>query len=63
MRDTLAPLMTPQEVADFLGMPVATLRKWRSTGTGPPIYRLGKHVRYRLPDVEAWLAERAVPAP
>ena len=53
------PLMTPQEVADFLGLPIATLPTWRAKRNGPRGYRVGKHVRYRREDVEAWLEERA----
>lgn len=53
------PLMTPQQVADYLRMPVATLQTWRAQRTGPRGYRVGKHVRYRSEDVERWLAQRA----
>lgn len=53
------PLVKPQEVADFLGMPVATIHNWRARGIGPRAYRIGKHVRYRLSEVEAWVATRA----
>jgi excisionase family DNA binding protein len=52
------PLMTPQEVADFLGMPVATLQVWRARRTGPRAYRVGKHVRYASEDVLTWLEKR-----
>ncbi len=52
-------LMTPQEVADFLQVPVATVQLWRAKRTGPRGYRVGRHVRYRREDVEAWLAQRA----
>ncbi len=55
----LSRLMSPQEIADYLQMPVATLQTWRAKGTGPRGYRIGKHVRYRLEDVETWLAEHA----
>jgi excisionase family DNA binding protein len=51
--------MSPKQLADFLGLPLATLRKWRVTGTGPRGYRVGKHVRYKPADVELWLADRA----
>ena len=40
-------------------MPLATLQSWRASRTGPRGYRIGRHVRYRREDVEAWLAERA----
>ena len=54
-----APLMTSQEVADFLQVPVATVHLWRAQKTGPRGYRVGRHVRYRREDVETWLAQRA----
>jgi excisionase family DNA binding protein len=53
------PLMTPQEVADFLAMPVLTLQTWRAKRTGPRAYRVGRHVRYRREEVEAWLEQQA----
>lgn len=53
------PLMSPDEVATYLSMPRATLQLWRVKGTGPRGYRVGRHVRYRLADVELWLEERA----
>lgn len=37
-----------------MGVPVATVYNWRSTGYGPRGFRVGKHLRYRLADVEAW---------
>lgn len=39
------------------GMPKATLVAWRYHGKGPRYARMGKHVRYRLADVEAWEQE------
>jgi excisionase family DNA binding protein len=51
-------LMTVQDVARYLGVPVGTLRNWRVTGDGPPAARIGRHVRYRRADVESWVAER-----
>jgi excisionase family DNA binding protein len=48
-------LMTPQEVADFLAMPVLTLQTWRAKRKGPRVYRIGRHVRYRREEVEDWL--------
>jgi excisionase family DNA binding protein len=51
-------LLTPQEVAELLRIPLATLQTWRSNRTGPTGYRVGRHIRYDRRDVEAWLAER-----
>jgi excisionase family DNA binding protein len=50
-------LMSPGEVARFLGVPLHTLYRWRSRGDGPPGYRLGRHLRYRVDDVERWLED------
>ncbi len=36
---------------------VNTLRYWRSYGVGPICCRLGKHLRYRVGDVLAWVEE------
>ena len=48
-------LVSIPELADYLGVPVATIYRWRYTRDGPIGYRVGRHVRYRIPDVEAWL--------
>ena len=46
------------ELADRLGLPVKTLARWASKGTGPLYARMGRHVRYRLSDVLEWEAAR-----
>ena len=48
-------LLRPDEVAAFLGIPLATIYRWRSRGDGPEGIRVGRHVRYRLEDVERWV--------
>lgn len=54
------PLVTQAELAEYLGIPEATLEQWRSRGGGPDFVRAGRHVRYRLSEVNAWMdAERA----
>ena len=56
-RSTVAePLWSVQELADYLGVPVATLYQWRTKRYGPAGLRIGKHIRYRQADVERWLA-------
>ena len=54
-------LLSPADVAGWIGVPVATLANWRSGGIGPAYLRVGRHVRYRGADVEAWLESRLVP--
>ena len=53
--DTPNRLLSIPELADYLGVPVATIYRWRYRRDGPAGYRVGRHVRYRLSDVERWL--------
>jgi excisionase family DNA binding protein len=49
------PLLSADEVASFLSVPVATLYQWRHKGTGPKGIRVGRHLRYRRQELDAWL--------
>jgi excisionase family DNA binding protein len=51
-------LMSVKELADFLDVPVKTIYAWRYHGDGPRGFRVGRHVRFRWHDVQAWLADR-----
>lgn len=51
--------MTIAEVAAYLGVPVATCYAWNSRGTGPKYFKVGKYVRYRQSDIDAWLDRQA----
>lgn len=53
-----SPLLSPHEVAAFLGVPLQTIYRWRYRHEGPLGYRVGRHVRYRIADIERWLEER-----
>ena len=48
-------LLTMQEAADVVRVPVATLRYWRHLGTGPRSFRLGRRVLYRTNDLHEWI--------
>lgn len=50
-----------EALAEEIGVPVRTVYAWRSRGLGPPGYKLGKHIRFRREDVEAWLEQHAEP--
>jgi len=39
----------------FLGISCVTTTKWRAKAKGPPFIKVGRLVRYRRSDVEAWL--------
>ena len=43
---------------DHLGVPKNTLYRWRTKGYGPAGRRIGKHVRYRPEDVDAWVEQQ-----
>lgn len=51
----MARLWTIKDVSEYLGVPVKTLYGWRTRQYGPVARRVGKHIRYRPEDVEAWL--------
>ena len=46
--------LTPDELAARLRVPKATLYQWRYRGEGPRAIKVGRHLRYRLADVERW---------
>lgn len=54
-----ARLLSTDEVARLLVVPVTTLYTWRYKGTGPRAFKVGKHLRYRLADVLTWLEQQA----
>ena len=45
------PLWTIEDLSAFLGVPVATIYKWRSMGTAPSAYKVGKHLQWDPKDV------------
>ncbi|MET8948449.1 helix-turn-helix domain-containing protein [Streptomyces sp. NPDC004542] len=49
------PLATPAEVAAYLGVPVKTLYQWKYRGIGPNVHKVGRHLRYRWSEVDAWV--------
>jgi excisionase family DNA binding protein len=53
-------LLTPQEVATRLGISITTLATWRCTQRYALTYvKIGRLVRYRLADVEAFEISRS----
>lgn len=53
-------LLRPVDVATRIGVPVGTLANWRCDGRGPRYLKVGRHVRYRVEDLEAWLDRQVV---
>jgi hypothetical protein len=58
---TVAQLVDEKIAADILGVTAGTLSVWRCTRRYPlPYIKVGRAVRYRLSDLEAFLASRTV---
>ena len=58
----MRPLLGIVEVGQILGIPRATLYRWHSLSTpdvpvGPRAFRVGRHLRYTLEDVRAYIQE------
>jgi len=63
MTDRLPKLLSRREAAEYLGVKPQTLAAWHVTGRyNLPVVKVGRSVRYRLADLEAWLAARTVGA-
>ena len=57
-RQSDSSLLTVNDLARLLRVPRGTIYAWRTRGEGPKGLRIGRHVRFRLEDVEAWLRTR-----
>jgi predicted DNA-binding transcriptional regulator AlpA len=51
----MTKLLTEKQVEEVYGLKVKTLRKWRWSGEGPSHIKLGRSVRYRVADIEAYI--------
>jgi len=49
------PLLTSQELADYLDIPLQTIYVWAARGSGPDRIKVGRYTRYRLSTVNEWL--------
>jgi hypothetical protein len=57
---TNALVMNDFDAAALLDLSVHTLRKMRSTGTGPVYLKIGKSCKYRLSDIHEYIGRSAV---
>lgn len=55
----LTPLNT-DEAAKYTGLSRSTLEKARLYGGGPKFMKLGRSVKYRIEDLDAWMNARLV---
>ena len=52
--------LSPADLARREGVPLQTVYGWNKTRTGPRFMRIGRHVRYRLADVQTWEVSRTI---
>ncbi|PYG00268.1 DNA binding domain-containing protein, excisionase family [Georgenia satyanarayanai] len=54
----LEPLLDVQDLAEYLGVPIRMIYDWRQTGHGPRGFRVGRHLKFAVSDVAAWVEAR-----
>lgn len=52
-------LLTPEQVAEQLGVKKSTIYKWTHEGYIPHV-KLGRLVRFRQPDIDVWIAKKSI---
>jgi excisionase family DNA binding protein len=52
----LEPLLSIEELAEYLDVPVVTIYDWRVDGKGPCAVRIGRRVKFAISDINAWIA-------
>ncbi|MER6666466.1 excisionase [Amycolatopsis sp. WAC 01375] len=52
-------LWSVEDVSAYLGVPVKTLYQWKWLGEGPPVRKIGRHLRYDPTKVRAWSTDEA----
>ena len=55
------PLLTIDEVSEWLGIPRGTLYQWRTRKQGPRAIKVGGALRYRRTEVETYLDQHTDP--
>ena len=53
----LESVLTTSELAAHLGVPVQTIHDLRHSGRGPRGIRVGRELRFRLSEIQSWLAD------
>jgi len=60
--DGLQRLLSMAELAEYLGVPIATIYDWRVDHKGPRGIHIGRNVKFAVSDVQDWLDEHREPA-
>jgi excisionase family DNA binding protein len=56
-KESFEPLVDILTIAEYLGVPRKTIYKWVSDRINSkfPSYRIGRHLKFRFSEIEAWL--------
>ena len=54
----LEPLLSIEELSEYLNVPIRTLYDWRLSGKGPCAVHVGRQLRYFVSDVHDWLSNQ-----
>lgn len=49
--------LSPAQVSELTGIAKSTLADWRAQDRGPEFVRMGKAIRYRRSDIDAWITD------
>jgi hypothetical protein len=61
MPNNIPVISVDEDKASILtDIPVSSLQKMRGRGDGPPFVKIGSRVRYRVADLEQFVADRVV---
>lgn len=55
---SLEPLLSIEQLAEYLGVPVTTIYDWRVDGKGPRGARVGRYAKFAVSDVREWVAQQ-----
>ena len=54
-------LLSESQTAQFLGVSIGALRKWRNQGSGPRFAKIGRLIRYRVGHLNEWVDSHTLP--
>ncbi len=52
--------LNPQDVSREFSFSTSTLAKWRMNNLNLPFSKMGKYIRYKRSDIEAWIESNKV---
>mgnify|MGYP006300123743 CR=1 FL=1 len=55
----MSRLLTPEEIAEYLGVKKSTIYQWTHTGFIPHV-KLSRFVRFDLQQIDKWIKDRSV---